>query len=65
MAYDQTLRVSDLGVTQVLCNDPEGVMEQESVYLGLLRQAARFSISAGQLSVFDSAGNRTLVYNAG
>jgi len=64
-AYDQTLRTSNLNATQTLCSEPAGIMEQETAYLGLLRQAATFTISAGQLSVFDSAGNRVLVYNAG
>jgi heat shock protein HslJ len=61
-AYDQTLRVSNLSSSQVACGDPQGIMEQEAAYLSLLSQSARFTISAGQLSVFDSAGNRILVY---
>jgi hypothetical protein len=40
-------------------------MEQEGVFLNLMQQAARMSISAGQLSVFDSAGNRILVFLSG
>ncbi|UCG24284.1 MAG: META domain-containing protein, partial [Chloroflexota bacterium] len=64
-AYDQTLRVSNVSVTGSLCGQPEGVDEQESVYLSLLQRAARFTVSAGQLSVFDSAGNRILTYLSG
>ena len=40
-------------------------MEQEAVYISLLSQASRFNVSAGQLSVFDSAGNRILTYISG
>ena len=65
MAYDQTLRVYTLGASQTLCIDPAGIMEQEAAYTTLLAKAATFTISAGQLSVFDNAGNRILVYSAG
>jgi heat shock protein HslJ len=64
-AYDETLQIGGLTSSRTACGDPPGIMEQESTYLSLLGRAARFTISAGQLSVFDSAGNRILVYNAG
>ena len=62
MAYDQTLRISNLNSSQVLCAEPAGVMEQEGDFLSLLKQAAEMRISAGQLDVFDSSGNRILVF---
>jgi heat shock protein HslJ len=64
-AYDETLRTSNLSATQSVCDSPQGIMEQESRYISLLSQAARFSVSAGQLNVFDNNGNRILVYLAG
>jgi heat shock protein HslJ len=64
-AYDQVLQTSNLGLSQALCDSPQGVMDQEATYMRLLGQSARFNVSAGQLSVFDSAGNRILVYIAG
>ena len=64
-AYDTNLRVSNVGVTGALCGQPDGVDQQESTYLSLLQRAVRFSVSAGQLSVFDSAGNRILTYVSG
>ena len=64
-AFDQTLRVSSVGVGGALCNQPEGVDQQEATYLSLLQRAARFQVSAGQLSVFDSAGNRILTFVVG
>jgi heat shock protein HslJ len=64
-AYDQTLRNNALSASQSLCGDPEGIMEQEAMFLSLMPQAAQFTISAGQLSVFDNGGNRILVFVAG
>ena len=62
MAFDQTLRVSDLTSSKALCGEPEGIMEQEGAFLSLLHQASKMAISAGQLEVFDSSGNRILVF---
>jgi heat shock protein HslJ len=64
-AYDEVLTIGLGASTQIACGTPEGIMEQEGTYLSLLQQAVRFDISAGQLSVFDSSGNRILVYLAG
>jgi len=64
-AFDQTLRIGTLSSSQALCSSPEGVMEQEGVFLNLMHQASRMSISAGQLTIFDSAGSRILVFISG
>lgn len=64
-AFDQTLRIGTLSSSQALCGSPEGVMEQEGIFLSLMHQASRMSISAGQLTIFDTAGNRILVFQAG
>jgi heat shock protein HslJ len=64
-AYDQTLKIGQLTATQALCGAPQGIMEQESTFLALMRQANSFFISAGQLTVYDGAGNRILVFNNG
>ena len=65
IAFDQTLRTSNLTSSQVLCADPAGVMEQEGTFLTLVHQASKMKISAGQLDVFDSSGNRILVFRLG
>jgi len=65
MAYDQTLRISNVTSSQALCADPAGVMEQEGTFLTLLQQASKMKISAGQLDVFDSSGNRIMVFGNG
>ncbi len=65
MAFDQTLRISNLSSSQKLCPAPDGIMEQEGTFLSLMHQAAKMAISAGQLEVFNSAGNRILVFRNG
>ena len=65
IAYDQTLRVSNLTSSRSLCQTPEGIMDQEGNYLSALRQASKMTISAGQLTVFDSSGNRILEFLSG
>lgn len=62
MAFDQTLHISNLTSSKALCGTPEGIMEQEGAFLGLLHQASKMAISAGQLEIFDSSGNRILVF---
>ena len=62
MAFDQTLRISNLTASRQLCDSPDGIMEQEGAFLSLMHQAAKMSISAGQLEVFDSSGSRILVF---
>lgn len=64
-AFDRTLSVNVLSSSQALCDSPPGVMEQESTFLSLMRQAHSFAISAGQLEVFDAGRNRILVFNTG
>lgn len=62
MAFDQTLRMSDLTTSRLLCAEPDGIMEQEGTFMSLMQQASKMVISAGQLEVFDSQGNRVLVF---
>ncbi len=65
MGYDQTLRINRLTASQALCQTPDGVMEQEGAFLSLMQQAAKMAISAGQLTIFDSSGNRILEFVSG
>lgn len=57
-----TLTVGALLSSQSLCADPEGIMEQESAFLGALQSAARFSLEAGQLFIQDASGQTTLEF---
>ena len=53
-----------VGLTQMFCQDPEGVMEQEGEYLGVLVQSTTYQIKDGKLEISDSSGNLILVYEA-
>jgi heat shock protein HslJ len=64
-AYDQKLRINRLTASQALCQTPGGIMDQEGTFLSLMQQAATMTISAGQLTVFDSSGNRILEFVSG
>lgn len=64
-AFDQTLRIGALSPSVAWCDTPGGIMEQEGTFLTLMRNASRMAISAGQLSVFDSNGNRILEFLSG
>jgi len=63
--FNRTLRVHQLAVSQGFCDSPAGVMDQETTFVSLMRQADNFSISAGQLEVFNASGSRILVFNSG
>ena len=43
-------------MTEMFCMEPEGVMDQESLYLQLLGSAERFEVSDGQLVLFTATG---------
>ena len=56
----------DLGIpfiisTQVLCDDPPGVMEQEEIYQNILDEVYQFGIVDGKLRL-DSEGGRYLSF---
>lgn len=55
-----TIRFSDLFNTEMACQAPEGVMEQEQKYLEMLRSAQRFEMDGGVLRIYtDSGGTLT------
>ncbi|MGD8806825.1 MAG: META domain-containing protein [Chloroflexota bacterium] len=64
-AYDQTLRVNKLTPSQAWCESPDGIMDQEGTYVTLMQYASRMAIRAGQLTIFDSNGNRILEFLSG
>lgn len=43
-------------MTEMYCVDPEGVMDQESLYLEMLGNAERFELSESQLVIFTADG---------
>ena len=46
---------SDIFNTEMACQDPAGVMNQEQTYLDLLRSADRFALTDGGLTLFSGA----------
>ena len=50
--YDQSgdsLNFPMIGMTEMFCMDPEGIMDQESLYLGIMSRVSTFSRNETQL----------------
>jgi heat shock protein HslJ len=50
------LTISEVFATEMACVDPQGVIEQEQVYLRLLTGAQSFSLTGGRLSILTASG---------
>jgi len=57
------IQISGAGGTEMFCNEPEGVMDQETAYLKALALAASYQISGGQLQIADASGKLILIYS--
>jgi putative lipoprotein len=55
-------KVGAAATTRISCATPEGVMEQEELYLSQLQQATGYSLAGGQLILPTASG--TLVYSS-
>ncbi len=58
------LSFNGIGSTKMFCGEPEGVMEQEALFLQALEKAARFEIREQSLKVFDAEGGELLQFSA-
>ena len=58
------LTIGAVGSTLMYCSG-EGIMEQETAYLGLLSDAARFGIQGDDLHIYDTQGNEILHFVKG
>ena len=58
------MSLSDVFWTEMGCLEPEGILEQEGLYLAALGAAARYQITADRLEIFDEAGVQVLVFVA-
>ena len=56
------LRFSEIGSTEMLCSEPEGVMQRERDYLGALELAESYQITDDQFFITDAAGETILLY---
>ena len=55
----------DLGpLTMMICNEPDGIMEQETAYLQALDSAATFNILGDQMVMKNADGQEVLSYRA-
>lgn len=59
------LTIDSIGSTKMNCNEPPGVMEQETRYLSLLGATAEYRIEGGQLTLFDGTGRFILEFRSG
>jgi heat shock protein HslJ len=56
-----SIRFAGIYSTEMACPDPEGLMDQERIYLGLLRAADQFELADGVLTLFTET-NPILVF---
>jgi heat shock protein HslJ len=61
-AMEGSLTVGPAGMTQMYCEEPGGVMDQETMYLQALEQSSSYQIRSGTLTIMDDAGTTLLVY---
>jgi ABC-type amino acid transport substrate-binding protein/heat shock protein HslJ len=62
---EDSLRIGPLTTSQMLCSDPEGIMEQERAFLADLQSAASYTLEAGQLYVLDASRRVVIEFIAG
>ena len=51
-----------LAVTLQLCNEPEGIMEQEDAYIEALKNAIHYRIIGSQLEIENEVGETILIF---
>jgi heat shock protein HslJ len=56
------LSIDPASATGMLCEQPEGIMEQESAFLAALDSAASFSIEGGELYILDGSGGAVIEF---
>jgi len=56
------LEISQPGSTRMFCPEPDGVMAQESTYLGNLQNATKYSVKNTELTLLYPNGKATLFY---
>jgi heat shock protein HslJ len=59
---DNTITVDEIAITEMACLEPEGIMEQEMVFIEFIRDAQTFRSTDGQLQIFRSDGHEALTF---
>jgi heat shock protein HslJ len=57
-------QVSEWAITEMACLSPEGVMGQETTYMGYLSSVCRVVLEGAQLTFQDGSGQDLLVFTA-
>jgi heat shock protein HslJ len=60
----ETLSITDLAVTEMACDTPEGVMDQEQLYLANLASATRLLQTGGVLQLLNAGDVTVLAFGA-
>jgi len=59
-----SIAIGNSASTQMFCMEPEGIMEQETQYLGALQNAAVYRIDGTRLEIRDANGSGVAYYEA-
>jgi heat shock protein HslJ len=59
----ETIEVGEMTMTLMACIEPEGIMEQEQLYLQYLGNAQTFAVDGDQLTI-GTADGKTLTFSA-
>ena len=59
---DGVFSIPSFGVTEMLCPEPEGIMDQADAYISALAQGERFRVVDARLEILDSGGAAGLVF---
>jgi hypothetical protein len=51
-----SITIGPLAMTEMACMEPEGIMEQESLFMAHMSDAQTFALTDGQLQIFQSDG---------
>jgi heat shock protein HslJ len=58
-----TISIGPLGATEMMCAEPDGVMEQESAYLTALRTVATYRIEGQHMRTLTAEGATAVTFN--
>jgi heat shock protein HslJ len=62
VASGSELSISDVAHTEMWCDDPEGVMEQEQAFLAALASVASYRLVGERLELLDGTGDVLLAF---
>ncbi len=59
-----SIAIGPSAVTRKLCAEPEGIMEQEALYLAALEMAANYEVEGANMDMYDADGSRVVTFVA-